>query len=330
MITISIIIPAYNAEQYFDRCFASIYNNNLSEDKFEVIVINDGSKDRTAEILRTLREKHINMTFVNKENEGVSVARNIGIEMAKGQYVMFLDVDDELVKGALPNVVSYLDEHKPIDMLVTRQLKNNGTIEWQTKAPSLEEHKIYDGIKAYRNHYVRTNAGGGICRREFLREHNIAFPVGVKNAEDTIFFGLLQVYAQSIVYLDLPLYRIYEVEGSASRTLDYTQLAQNHLITMQAVAEVKKSLKADREQRAVFDYVVYQLLSNTIARFIKAPDLSYKQLKKEVKLQDLLPLDTQNMYLMRRKAQILNFSLSLFYFLSWIRNNQKITVPYNG
>lgn len=321
---LSIVIPAFNAELYIDRCMASVYRYSSSFDLFEVIVIDDGSKDRTFEILQSYCDKYANISLIGKENEGVSVARNLGIKAAKGDYVLFLDVDDELIDGSLPKLFTYLSEHEPIDMVVTRQIRNNGTKEWITDEPSLEEHKIYTGIEAFQHHYVRTNAGGGICRRTFLLEHNLFFPAGVRNAEDTIFFGQLQVYAQSIVYYNLALYLIHEIEGSASHGLDYTKLAKSHVITMRSVAEIKSSLEGTREQKAIFDYVVYQLLSNTIQIFAASKELTYRQFKKDVDCHHLLPVDVRYMSKMKKNARLMNISVAIFYLLACVKRRLKV------
>ena len=322
MVLISIIIPAYNAERYIDRCFSSVYRDGLLENQFEIVAINDGSKDKTIELMQSWRDKHKNITIIDKENEGVSVARNVGIDAATGEYVLFLDVDDELVEGSMKKVYESLNDNKSIDMLVTRQIRNDGTREKIVEEPPLDEHRRYDGYEAFCKGFIRTNAGGGICRREFLKEYKISFPAGVRNAEDTIFFGHMQVYAKSIVYCNIPLYRINEAEASASRSNDYTKLAKSHVITMRAVADVKKLLKADREHKAIFDFVVYQLLSNTIADFVGSKDLTYSDFKREVDTSVMLPVDTVNMTMMRSKAMMMNFSVPLFYFLSWIKNRK--------
>ena len=316
---ISIIIPAYNAERYIDRCFKSVYSDGLPEERFEVVVINDGSKDKTLELLHAWRDKHKNITIIDKENEGVSVARNVGIEAATGEYVLFLDVDDELVEGSLTKVYSYLEENGPMDMLVTRQLRNNGEKEWMATAPTLGEHRVYDGVEAFKSHYVRTNAGGGICRREFLKNHNLTFPEGITNGEDTLFFGHLQVYAESIVYYNLPLYRINQEPESASRTPDYTLLAKGLASAIPTCIKIKNKIKASEEQKAVFDYVVYQQLSNTIYYFTRSKELNYIQFRRDVDLSGLLPLNVKQMYIMKGKAMIMNISCSLFYFLSWLK-----------
>lgn len=317
---VSIIIPAYNAECYIDRCINSIFKSVQSESCFEVIVINDGSKDKTKVLLDEYCVKYHNLKVIDQPNSGVSIARNKGIDEAKGDYVLFLDSDDELVDGGLAKVCAYLSQHEQMDMLVTRQLRKKGDQERLVKEPSLVEHRRYTGLEAYQNGYIRYNAGGGICRTAFLHENKLRFQEGVRNAEDTLFFCQLEVYARSIVYYNLILYRIYEVDGSASRHKDYTRLGQSHINTLHSVAEVKDSLKGSREQKAIFDYVVYQLLANTIACFVSSKELSFREFKKSIDVKRLLPLDTDNMFQMRKNAKLMNASLSLFYFLSWIKH----------
>lgn len=317
---LSIIIPAYNAEPYIDRCMTSVYKGAPSLEDFEVIVINDGSKDESLEIFHRYCDRYANLSIIDKENAGVSAARNLGIKAAKGDYVLFLDVDDELIEGSLSKLCAYLSEQEPMDMLVTRQIRNNGTKEWMKGEPPLEEHKRYDGIEAFKRHYVRTNAGGGVCRRAFLLEHSLFFPIGVRNAEDTIFFGQLQVYAQSIVYFNLYLYLIHEIVGSASHGVDYTKLAKSHVITMRSVAEIKSSLKGTRKQKAIFDYVVYQLLSNTLQEFAASKELTYRQFREDIAIEKLLPLDTRYMYKMKANACLMNLSVPVFYFLAWVKH----------
>lgn len=320
MIKLSIIIPIYNAEAYIARCLDSVYNQGVAEEGFEVLAINDGTPDGSMEIVGSYAAQHANLTIINKVNGGVSSARNKGIESAQGEFVLFLDADDELIEGSLQKLYLYLCQHHTMDMLVTRQMRSNNGREHLVAAPSLVEHRSYSGIEAYRSRYVRIDAGGGVCRTDFLRRYHLYFSEGVRNAEDTIFFGLFQVYAESIVYYDLPLYRIYELDGSASRCSS-ERLGRSLIVTMRAVAKIKEALDVSAERRGIFDYVVYQLLSNTTACFACSKQLSYRQLRNEVDLKKLLPLDTRQMHLMRRQARLMNFSYPLFYLLSKIKNS---------
>lgn len=98
---LSIIVPVYNVERYVCSCIESIYNQGLDENIFELIIINDGSKDRSMEMIDGILKEHSNITVVNQENQGLSVARNNGIEIAKGKYILMPDSDDLLINNSL-------------------------------------------------------------------------------------------------------------------------------------------------------------------------------------------------------------------------------------
>ena len=93
---ISVIIPVYNAEKSIEKCLSSIKNQTWKGD-FEIIVVNDGSADKSSEIIEKFRENHLdlNIQVVNQENGGVSKARNTGLKISKGNYIALLDADDE-------------------------------------------------------------------------------------------------------------------------------------------------------------------------------------------------------------------------------------------
>lgn len=96
---VSIIVPVYNVEEYLVKCLDSLVNQTLKE--IEIICINDGSTDNSLEILNTYAQKDSRITIIDKKNEGVSAARNTGLNISKGEYIMFVDSDDYL---ELPNV----------------------------------------------------------------------------------------------------------------------------------------------------------------------------------------------------------------------------------
>ena len=91
---ISVIVPAYNVEKYIEECLLSLVNQTYKD--IEIIIINDGSTDKTKEIIIEYQEKYKNITGYNQKNNGVSVARNLGLKIAKGEYVIFVDPDDYL------------------------------------------------------------------------------------------------------------------------------------------------------------------------------------------------------------------------------------------
>ena len=92
MVKVSVIVPAYNVEGYINDCLESLVNQTLKE--IEIIVVNDGSTDRTSEIISKFSAKDSRMKIINQENQGLSAARNNGMQQATGEYIGFVDSDD--------------------------------------------------------------------------------------------------------------------------------------------------------------------------------------------------------------------------------------------
>ena len=89
MVQVSIIVPVYNVEKYLSKCLESLINQTLKD--IEIICVNDGSTDNSLSILKEYANKDSRIKIIDKQNEGVSVARNTGIEVATGEYLMFVD-----------------------------------------------------------------------------------------------------------------------------------------------------------------------------------------------------------------------------------------------
>lgn len=98
---LSIIVPVYNVEKYIRPCLESIYRQNLDEAVYEVIVVNDGTEDRSMEMIADIISQHSNITVLNQENLSLSVARNNGMAKSKGEYVLMIDSDDLLIENSL-------------------------------------------------------------------------------------------------------------------------------------------------------------------------------------------------------------------------------------
>lgn len=104
----SIIVPAYNAEEYLERCIDSMANQDFLYDEYEVIVVNDGSTDGTLDLLNNLCLKYSFLRYVTTVNGGLSRARNRGIEEAVGEYLLFVDSDDSIRSNSLTQIYDEL------------------------------------------------------------------------------------------------------------------------------------------------------------------------------------------------------------------------------
>lgn len=122
MIKLSIIVPVYNVEQYIHPCLESIFCQELDDNDFEVIIINDGSTDKSMELIANIINQHKNITIINQENQGLSVARNNGIAIAKGEYIIMPDPDDLLIEYSLKPVLNIAIESQA-DLVVADFLR---------------------------------------------------------------------------------------------------------------------------------------------------------------------------------------------------------------
>lgn len=119
---ISIIIPLYNKEQIIEKSLKSVLSQDY--DDFEVVIVNDGSTDRSAEIVKTIDDSRIRL--IEQENGGPSKARNTGVENAQGDWVVFLDADDEFLPGALGKFRSLIQSHPKVGMFGCSYITNDG------------------------------------------------------------------------------------------------------------------------------------------------------------------------------------------------------------
>lgn len=114
---LSIIVPVYNVEQYIRPCMESIFRQGLEDSDFELILINDGTRDNSFGVISDIIESHHNIRILEQENLGPSIARNNGIKSAKGQYLMFVDSDDLLIDKTVAKLLDIAFEHSA-DLLV--------------------------------------------------------------------------------------------------------------------------------------------------------------------------------------------------------------------
>lgn len=219
MLTYSIVIPVYNAEKYLESCIDSVFAQR-SPSAYEVILVNDGSKDRSPRICDRYAEQNACVQVIHQVNQGVSAARNAGIAAAKGQYVLFLDGDDLWDCALLSNLDQYVPDAPDMIEFGFQIFGEKGS-----KSPvlPLEVSGKTSGIEYFEEHAKRNRMPiGSSCvaafRRQFLIEHELRFPLGVSYGEDFTFHMHCLKRAQSVVSICEPLYRYRANESSATHT----------------------------------------------------------------------------------------------------------------
>ena len=216
-IKISCIIPLYNAESYIARCLDSILSQTLAE--FEVIVINDGSQDNSAKIVEDYIKKDNRIHLVSQNNQGVSITRNQGIKLSKGEYIFFLDADDTLTNDAF--LLSYNKAvSDDVDILVFNYTKIYGNRQ-SPKHKKLKEKIVYKNLKDKKKVLASgVTPWSKLYAREFLINNSIFFYPNIYY-EDIPFFWKSVLLAKRISFLDKSIYMYYQNADSIMNS-DYT------------------------------------------------------------------------------------------------------------
>lgn len=216
MPTFSIIIPAYNAEAYIKRCLDSILSQDFND--YEVIVIDDGSTDGTSNIL----EQYPQVKVISQSNHGMATARNRGLEMAQGDYILFVDSDDRLCSDALNTLSSHLGGE---DIIGFGTQIYNESADTYTDNPS-HSTAATSGWDYFNLHRLEVTPVHFVCiwqrayRRAFLKEKGLRFADGLKRAEDDLFTTMAMLHARSIKTISDYIYTYHVRQGSITRTVD--------------------------------------------------------------------------------------------------------------
>lgn len=230
---LSIIVPVYNVEKYVRPCIESIFKQGLDDTDFEVIIVNDGTKDRSMEMIADIIQQHNNITVINQENQSLSIARNNGIAAAKGEYILMPDSDDLLIENSLKPLLEKALETKAdlvvADFLSMTDEKIDDFYKEEFKQPELQFKKfvgeqIFLEVLNPRQCYVWRN----LYRREFLVTGGITFYPGIRY-QDIPFTHECCLKANFCIRTNI-LLNIYR-RWSGSSTNAYTFDNTKHFIT---------------------------------------------------------------------------------------------------
>ena len=222
---VSIIVPVYNVENYIERCLNSLVNQTFKD--IEIITINDGSTDKSLELINKYVKEDIRVSVIDLGDEGVSYCRNLGIEKANGKYIMFVDSDDWIDSNMIEAMYKKAEENK-LDLVMCsyiREFKDHS----KEKIFNLPEEIIYKEDKV-KNELLRKLVGpvkeelsnpemldalgtvwGKLYRTDIFKENKIKF-VDLKeigSAEDTLFNIFTFNYLKKVMFLNKPMYHYW-------------------------------------------------------------------------------------------------------------------------
>ena len=262
---VSIIVPFYNVESYIERCLETLVNQTLQE--IEIILVNDGSKDRTINIVNKFKEKYPEkIVYLEKENGGLSDARNFGIPYAKGEYIAFLDSDDYIELNMYETMYEIAKKEKS-DMVEC-------DFYWEyPDKKRIDKGIIYNG-KNEMLEKVRVVAWNKLIKRDVLQRAQIEFPKGLRY-EDVEFTYKLIPYLEKVSFCKEPMVHYIQREGSISNSQNERTIEIFNVLNNVIKYYKEKNLYNKFEEELEYVYVRYAFCSSFL-RIVKIQDEKLK------------------------------------------------------
>ncbi|MBR3322456.1 glycosyltransferase [Candidatus Saccharibacteria bacterium] len=223
-VVLSVIVPAYNAEKSIRKCISSICDDNHTGE-VEIIVINDGSKDLTANIVETMAQKDSRIRLINTGNKGVSGARNRGIKESRGKYVTFIDSDDYFAEGAIRKVLSCIKQGDNLDYIKYNyyRVAVDGTRSKMTFPAEIKKGKTIGendfkpmAAKTIAKSYLLNTVWGEVIKRDRIKN---AFNENIIYGEDLLFNISVFENIKKALFLDEHIYCYATNDEGVSRDI---------------------------------------------------------------------------------------------------------------
>lgn len=214
---LSIIIPIYGVENYIEKCLLSCINQEsafLGVD-YEIICVNDGTKDRSADIARKIATQYNGIIVIDQENGGLSAARNTGTVAAKGEYIWYVDSDDYIEPGTLVRIFPKLKNGVDILQLHYRLVYENG--DSSKDVIDCTPAGVFTGREITEHGGLATPAPFSVFRSNYLKEHKFEFVKGIYH-EDMEFKPRVFYLAEKVVFDDGISYNYLQREGTIMST----------------------------------------------------------------------------------------------------------------
>lgn len=307
---ISVIVPVYNVENTIGKCLDSIVNQTLKD--IEIIVVNDGSKDKSQDIIDEYAKKYSNIKSYIKENGGLSDARNYGLEKASGDYICFVDSDDYIDTSLFEKLEKYI--LLQIDMIKYKMIKvdeNYKEIE-KIDGPTFDELMGEDAFNTlYSTDIMLQPAWLYLYKKSFIDENNFKYPVG-KYHEDFATTVLLMVKAKSIVSTDIYGYYYYQSNESITRGNDKEKTLKRAMDMLEHYTAMEEEIKNIDLAKKTKENIKIYYTNNIILKVEELEGEDRKIYIKEIKRRKMLKNIKARNFKQLLKKILLNININWY------------------
>lgn len=303
----SFIVPVYNTAGYLNKCLDSLLNQTYKN--FEIIIINDGSPDNSINIINDYASKYSNIIVIDKEHEGVSVARNNGIKAATGNYLIFVDSDDYVENDLLENIEKVIEDCQVLRYQIVME-STDGTKKMECKEDGFSTTNGFDAFRYLGNYYFVEPACCYVFERQYFLENNFYFKKGMYHED----FGLIPYVilkarkVKSVSYLGYH----YVVRKDNIMNDDYKKTVKKAFDMLEHYKTLRLFSKNVGKKNNLDDFYL-SYISNTViekAKYLKGDEKKiYIHELKKLKVFDGVLVNTDKR---RMKKRLMKLNLNLY------------------
>lgn len=259
---LSIIVPVYKVEQYLDKCLSSILNQIIERNNIELVVVNDGSPDNSQEII----DKYVSIypqvvVPIRQQNQGLSMARNNGLEKASGDYVWFVDSDDWLIEDALSRVFREIDKEPDADVFASF-LKEFYEDDQTYKVRDYAGQLKFSGFEYLKKRLPMGAIQRFIYKKVFLIDNHLRFIPGILH-EDGVFGYMMLYKANMVKIIDTPVY-VYRLRSAGSIMSTITVRSAYDLTTAHKTLMGWMDKNVIDADKPMFQYLTFGLIKSLL------------------------------------------------------------------
>lgn len=300
---LSIVIPVYNTEQYLDKCLASCINQGVKMADYEIVVVDDGTKDNAMEIARRYQDKYSNIRIFSQENAGLSAARNMGLSHCSGDYVWFVDSDDYIDQDALSLIFNKIGENP--DMIC---------IQAQRSDAEVPRNRFSDTVKNGCDVLLHSFDDWDRCvpyfifNRQFLDNHQLMFYVGIFH-EDDEFTPRALVFAEKVNVIDRQLYFYWvKTENTITKSVN-PKKSYDNIVVAESLSGFKDKNAMPDDVKQVFDNHISLIINNSLNNINQSDKQTKKEFNKFLRTKKYLFSSLQRSNKMKYKMEFVLFSI---------------------
>lgn len=326
---LSFIIPLYNSAQWMEKCLYSVLNQDLPESEVEIICVNDGSPDNSAELAREIAKDHPSIVVIDQENQGPSGARNTGMRHATGKYLCFVDPDDFVEPNVYGGLIRQMEEQQ-LDMLrFNYQIVNEHYDVIPKRAFELQFDympQLMTGTQFLSERLdIACNIWRYIYRTDIITNNNIWCYVG-DYYDDTPWLPLVLMKAERMNICDTVVYDYLERSDSlvnAKSPRAVQRKIDGGLMLLDILTEQLRSITDDRV-RQWYDMIIAHSVASLLTLVGIYHYENRKQYLKRLQQLNIYPLSTSKAdKKAQRKIRMINLSPQFFLWMVYVKNSKK-------